>query len=126
MMTLYRVEWVGWHLLAVFCFFSLLAMYLVRRFRESLVARHPVVSLLALFAIIVIIACSGVLKGTAEAWLWTFITVFAAYFWFLCYALVDQRRKTAWNPVLQLGVFHPFWGSSQHLLARAPVHRGQK
>lgn len=110
--TLYRVEWVGWHGLAAFCFFSLLAMYFVRRFRESLVARHPVVCLLVLFAIIVMLACSGVLRGTAEARIWTFIAVFGAYFWFLCYALVDQRRKTAWSPVLQLGVFHPFWGSS--------------
>src|SRR5262249_2442817 len=89
-MTLYRVQWVGWHGLAAFCFFSLLAMYLVQRFRESLVGRHPVVCLLALFAIIVILACSGVLRGTAEAWLWTFIVIFAGYFWFLCYALVDQ------------------------------------
>jgi hypothetical protein len=104
--------WSLWPMLTAFYLFSLLAMYLVRRFRGTLVARHPVVCMLALFAIIVILACSRVLKGTAEARLWTFIAVFAAYFWFLCYALVDQRRKTAWSPILQLGVFHPFWGSS--------------
>jgi hypothetical protein len=68
--------------------------------------------MLALFGIIVILACSGVLKGTAETRLWTFIAVVAAYFWFLCYALVDQRRKAAWSPIVQLGVFHPFWGST--------------
>jgi hypothetical protein len=83
--------WSLWPMLAAFWLFSLLAMYFVRRFRETLVARHPVACLLALFAITVILACSGVLTGTAEARLWTLIAVFSAYFWFLCYALVDQR-----------------------------------
>jgi hypothetical protein len=104
--------WFLWPMLAAFCLFSLLAMYFVRRFRKTFVARHPIICMLALYGIIVTLACSGVLKGTAEARLWTFAAIFAAYFWFLCYALVDQRREAGWRPIVQLGVFHPFWGST--------------
>jgi len=103
--------WSLWPMLAAFLLFSLLAMYIARRFREVSVARHPVICMLALLGLIVMLVRSVVLNDVTEARLWTFIAIFAAYFWFLCYALVDQRRTAAWTPIVQLGVFHPFWGS---------------
>lgn len=108
-----------WPMLAAFFLFAVLAMYLVRRFRGILVTRHPIVSMLILFGAIVLFACSGLLNGTPQHMLWTFVAVFSAYFWFLCYALSDQRLKDGDKPVVQLGVFHPFWGGSS-----VPIGKG--
>jgi hypothetical protein len=65
-----------------------------------------------LFAGLVLLACSGYLNGRPQILLWMFVGVFGAYFWFLCYALADQRAKDGSSPLVQLGVFHPFWGST--------------
>jgi lipoprotein signal peptidase len=51
--------------------------------------------------------------------LWTFVAVFAAYFWFLSLALIDQRHKDGDPPLLQLGTFRFFWGSSS-----TPIGKG--
>jgi len=101
-----------WPMLATVLLLCLFAMYLFRRFRHAAFARHPVICVHVFFAGFLLLACSGLLKGTPQVLLWTFLAVFGAYFWFLCYALVDQRSKDGDSPLLQLGVFHPFWGSS--------------
>jgi len=43
--------------------------------------------------------------------LWSLLTVFAAYFWYLAYALIDQTHQRSSGLVLQLATFHPFFGS---------------
>lgn len=101
-----------WPMLVAVFLLSVLAMHFVRRYRPALPARHPVVSLLALFAALVLLACSGYVQGRPQILLWTFVAVFGAYFWFLCYALADQRARDGSAPLVQLGVFHPFWGST--------------
>jgi transcriptional regulator GlxA family with amidase domain len=39
------------------------------------------------------LAASHLLHGIRQSVLWAFLTVFTAYFWYLAYALLDQRRR---------------------------------
>lgn len=84
----------------------------VRRRPALLIARRPVLTLLALQALLCVLASSPVIYGTARVALWTFLTVFTAYLWFFAYALTDQRARERSPHLFQLGTFHPFWGSS--------------
>ena len=101
-----------WPMLTVFFLFAVLVMYLFRCYRQLPITQHPVICMLVLFAAIAFFACSGLLSGSPQRTLWAFVGVFGAYFWFLCYALADQRLKDGNKPLVQLGVLHPFWGST--------------
>jgi hypothetical protein len=99
-------------MLPLFFALSAAALYGVRRWSGLPVVRRPIVCLHAAFFILVLLGVSGLLYGKPLVALWSFITTFGAYFWFLCYALKDRRAKDASSICTQLGVFHPFWGSS--------------
>jgi hypothetical protein len=48
--------------------------------------------------------------GLPRLALWSFLSVYTPYIWFLAYALVDQRARDRSPDTFQLGTFHPFWG----------------
>jgi hypothetical protein len=106
-------------MLALFFLFSAAALYCVRRWNGRLIARRPILCLHAAFILLLLLGASGLLHGVPRVSLWSFIATFAAYFWFLCYALKDIRAKDASSIWVQLGVFHPFWGSTT-----APLGKG--
>ncbi len=97
----------------VFYFACALGMLLLVRRRKTLyLARHPVISLLGLTALLCVIANSSYIDGLPRAALWTFLSVFTAYLWFLAYAIADQRSREPGPVSFQMGILEPFWGSS--------------
>ena len=90
----------------------------VARHPHTLVARHPLRCGLAALAS----ACACALwlePGLPWVALVLGIKISAAYLWFLCYAIVDQRAAKHPPPSFSLGTFRPFWGSFS-----APIGKG--
>lgn len=87
-------------------------LLLVRRDKTLFIARRPVASLLGATALLCILASSPVITGLPRAALWAFVIVFAAFMWFFAYAVVDQRSREPAPLLFQIGIIHPFWGSS--------------
>ena len=88
-----NIAWLRWAMLALFFIFSAAAVYCVRRFRYATPARWPLFSAVCLYAALVLIASYEFLHGVPLVYLWGFISVFGAYFWFLSYALLNQKAK---------------------------------
>jgi len=93
-----------------FCF-ALAVIVCKQRFGHLAVLRRPIMALLFLYFTLVLVASQHVCHGLAQVLLWSFITMFGGYFWFLGYALLDGSAATT-PLLLRLGTFHPFWGSS--------------
>jgi hypothetical protein len=106
------VNHLRWVMLTVVLVISWAAIHCVRRFPDLILARRPVLTLVTTVLGLLLIAASSVLHGVPQVLLWSFLATFAAYLWFLCYALADQRSKDASSPVVRLGAFHPVWGPS--------------
>ncbi|KUL95454.1 hypothetical protein DK26_09930 [Bosea sp. WAO] len=87
-----------------------LALRLQRRYRASLLARRPVLTQFAVLA--ALIAGTGLLEPETPAYaaLWTLVVIYAASFFFLSYAFVDQRGRIERPVPLHLGFMRPFWG----------------
>ena len=103
--------------------FSCLAwglMAYARYAKQSLLARRPVLSLLAIECLLCLLTYKGILSGHTRLALWSLLSVLTPYFWFLAYALVDQRSKDRSSDVFQLGTFHPAWGGS----SSSPIGKG--
>lgn len=94
-------------------------LWAARRYRDHPLGRRPVLAAHALLLGLLALAASRVLHGTSEVMLWSLTAVFAGYFWFLAYALIDQRRRAPAPLSLQFAAFHPFFGSST-----APIGKG--
>jgi hypothetical protein len=99
-------------ILPLFFLVSGAGLYCVRLWSNRPILRRPIVSLHAAFILLLLLSASGWLHGMPCIALWSFLTAFGAYFWFLCYALKDMKAKDAKSIPAQFGVFHPFWGSS--------------
>ena len=66
----------------------------VQRYKTHLYARRPVVTLLAILALLTALA-SALPRGTVQDLTWSFVTVSSVYIWFLSYAIMDQRSRHA-------------------------------
>jgi hypothetical protein len=97
--------------LAAVFIFSVLLIHLASRYPGALPFRRPVLTLALLYAVLLMFA-SVILSGKIDVIAWSFVATLGAYFWFLAYALIDARAKDGDSAGLQLGAFHPFWGSS--------------
>jgi hypothetical protein len=93
-------------------------LYLARRFRDHGLGRRPIVAQHLLFFVILGVAASPLLRGIPLVLLWSLTAVFAAYFWFLAYALIDQRRREPAPILFHLATFHPFFGSTTVPMAK--------
>ncbi|QAU33709.1 hypothetical protein [Janthinobacterium sp. 17J80-10] len=87
-------------------------LVLVRRDKTLFVARRPVTSLLGALALLCLLGSSPFITGLPRVALWAFVIVFAAFMWFFAYAVVDQRSRERSPLLFQMGILHPFWGSS--------------
>lgn len=92
------------------------------RFRQSIFGRRPISVLLAAYAVLVYAASVflGSFQGSAIAW--SFVSIFGFYLWFICYALLDRDSKYRDPFALQLGTFHPFWGSTNTPFAKGSAY----
>lgn len=80
---------------------------------SSHAARFPAFALTAFYGALVVALAVSPYRGTAWLAGWSFALVSGQYLWCLAYALLDVRRNPARPFTSHLGVFQPFWGSTQ-------------
>jgi hypothetical protein len=110
--------------LAVYFACAWAALVQVRRHPTCFLARRPVVSLLGMTALLCALATTPLLRGQARAAAWTFLSVFAAYLWYLAYAIQDQRSRSPAPLSFQMGILQPFWRSSARAYTPTPFGKG--
>ena len=86
-----------------------LLFWLATLFRNSWFGRWPVATLLTGFALLVLLANYLPRGGSLRAVSWDFLTVAAAYLWFIAYSLLDISSKSRDPFTLQIGTYHPLW-----------------
>ena len=101
----------GFASLSVFLLFAWASLRYTRRFKEHFYARRPVLSLLGGVVVLYVVA-SNMPAGPWRDAAWAAALCFKGYIWFLAYAILDQRSRERSPDIVQLGVQHPFWGSS--------------
>jgi hypothetical protein len=106
--------------LIAFAVVAVAAILLARRFRDHPLGRRPLLAQ-HLFGIgLIALAASHLLHGIAQVALWSFTAVFLAYFWYLAYALMDQRQRQPASLMLQFASLHGFFAPQ----SAAPMGRG--
>lgn len=75
-------------------------------------AKRPVLSLMAIWSLLLVAAMSVPASSMASAMLWSVVGVFISCFWFLAYAAVDQKSKDPTPTMARAGFLRPFWGGS--------------
>lgn len=98
------------------------ALWLARRYRDHPLGQRPVLIQHAVFLGLVWLAAAHGLHGAAQVWLWSLIAVFAAYFWYLAYALIGMRTREPPSILFHLATFHPFFGSTATPLAKGAAN----
>ncbi|MCO6184798.1 hypothetical protein [Rhizobium sp. L1K21] len=95
----------------VFFVFAALVLAAQARFADKAVVKRPLMCLMALFWFLVAVAMTDLLPARGQIILWSFIGVFATYFWYLAYAMADQKVKNPTPNWKRLGLFRPMWGA---------------
>ena len=85
-----------------------MAIYLARHYRDHPLGRRPVLAQHVLYFCLLGLAASHLLRGLPQVLLWSMTAAFSAYFWFLAYALLDQRHRQPALMPFQLATFNPF------------------
>jgi hypothetical protein len=93
-------------------------LHRVARKPEGLFARRPVLCMLGLIGASCG-TCLWIERGAVSMWFVLSIKILAAYMWFVCYAVVDQRSSQRSSKAMSLGTLRPFWGSSS-----TPIGKG--
>jgi hypothetical protein len=74
--------------------------------------RWPALCLSVAFVGLMLAAESPMSAGIHRVLLWSFLVTLLPYLWFLAYALGEVAAREPPPVLQQLGVFHPFWGST--------------
>ena len=99
-----------------------LILWSATRFRDSWLARRPVLTLLTGFAGLVFAASYLPRGGSLRTDAFSFLPVAGAYVWFLAYSLMDIPSKHR-NPIaMQVGIYQPIWGSSNTPFPKGPAY----
>lgn len=85
------------------------ALAVVRRRPKCFLGRRPLVSLLALEALLCALVAPDLTHGLPRVMFWSMLVVLTPYLWFLPYAIIDQRSRDRSATMLQLAVQRPFW-----------------
>lgn len=109
-----QIAAVGGFLLLAFA-----ALECQHRYCGTMAAKRPVRSLLIAFFATVGLAYLLPQGSWLHIGLWSVIGVWASSFWFLSYALADQKSGDPTANVQRLGLMRPFWGGSA-----APIGKG--
>lgn len=89
-----------------------LAMLLARNYRNHPLGRRPVLAQHIVYLCLLVLAASHLMKGLPQVLLWSVTTVFGAYFWYLAYALIDQRHRQPQPMLFHFATFSPFYSST--------------
>ena len=87
---------------------------------ESVIARRPLLTLLAICGVSSSLACYAPLTGFPRYAAWAFVVTFSGYLWFLAYALTDCASGRGQKIPYQFGAFRSFWA-----LGVVPVPEGR-
>ena len=88
------------------------SIWLARHYRHHPYGQRPVLIQHAVFLLFLLGVSLAPLHGMSRIVAWSLFTVFLAYFWFMAYAMIDQRTKNPSGLIFQLATFHPFYGST--------------
>ena len=91
---------------------AFIAIQLAHRFRDHPLGRRPILLLHMLYFCLIGVAVSHQLRGLSQAVLWSLLAVFSTYFWYLAYALMDQRHPKPAPVLLHFGTFSAFYSST--------------
>jgi hypothetical protein len=97
------------------------ALQWVRRAPGSILARRPLLTLLALEALLCSLASLEIVHGMTAVLLWTAIFTLTPYLWYLPYAVVDVRSRVPSSPLMQLAVLRPFWNFTYLPFGKGPA-----
>jgi hypothetical protein len=78
---------------------------------KSSLAKHPVLWLLTLLTLATLAGLYALEPGLTQIWLIAAIKIIAAYMWFICYGIVDQRSAKRQPVRFSVGTLRGFWGS---------------
>jgi hypothetical protein len=78
---------------------------------KSVLARHPVLCILAILTLATVTGLYALEPGFSQVWLIAAIKIVAAYMWFICYGIIDQRAAKHPPASFSLGTLRGFWGS---------------
>jgi hypothetical protein len=81
----------------------------VQRAPQSLLARRPLLAMLALEALLCALGGAGLLHGWPRVLIWSALFVFTPYLWFLPFAIADLRSRTPSPLPVQMAALRPFW-----------------
>ena len=81
----------------------------VRQHPKSLIARRPVITLLALEALLCGLSLLDIMQGLPRVLVWSLLVVVTPFIWFLPYAIIDQRAAAGQPLLLQMAALRPFW-----------------
>lgn len=113
--------------LIAFVVVAYLAIQCARAFRRTAPGRAPVLAEHVVYVCLLGVATSGLLHEYAQVAAWCAIAAVSAYFWYLAYALIDQRTKQPAPLVLHLATFNPFsWPTNVPMGKGAANWRGHE
>ena len=95
-------------LLAAMCC-AWLSIRFVGRHPQSLLSRRPLLTILALEALLCTAMVTAPIHGLPRMLLWSSLVVLTPFVWFFPLAIVDMRSREASSPLMQLAVQRPFW-----------------
>jgi hypothetical protein len=78
---------------------------------QSSLSKHPVSWLLTVLTVTTLIGLYGLQPSLSQVWLIAAIKILAAYMWFICYGIVDQRSAKRQPLQFSLGTLRGFWCS---------------
>lgn len=96
------------------------ALVLARRFRDHPLGRRPLLAQHLLCLSLLGLGAAQLLHGLPQVLLWSVTGTFAGYFWFIAYALIDQRQRTPAPVVWHFAAFHPYFMPS----TMVPIGKG--
>lgn len=99
-------------LIACVVAFGALLFWFATLWPRSWYGRRAVLLFLCGFAILVVVAAYTPRGTRLNGFMWDVTEALSAYLWFICYSLLDRNAPGRDPVVLQLGTYHPFWGSS--------------
>ena len=108
-------------LCAVLCALGWLLRFVAMR-RDHVIARRPVLVMVAAFLCLLVAAGILPLHGAARVALWILVAVTGPYLWFFAYALGDYASPSHDPYRLQVGTFFPFWMGSS--VSPTPMGKG--
>jgi hypothetical protein len=98
-------------LAGMFCLVAVFFVY-TRKRRGSMLAKRPVLCLVAGYAAMLGAVGLLPLAGAGRLAAWTAVAVAGPYLWYLAYALKDASSKAPDGLLAQFGALRPFWGGT--------------